>query len=246
MARPKKENAIDIKGRAIDETLTLLREAPQSLSLSALAKRIGCSAPALYAHFKGKDELLEHARERAFREFSEDDALRFDAGPADAPQGSPGTATTPPQRIGATGQAILRYAREQPALYRLIFAPGHDDIHARLDIADLAMRPLAAAIRAAIPQIEQDGRADPDALAQMLWFSLHGAVMMALDRQMPGPDAARWARAAAILDTGLALLPGADAQPVPETGPGPRALDPPSGSAVSGSTDTSRGTGTGG
>lgn len=240
MARPKKENAIDIKGRAIDETLTLLREAPQSLSLSALAKRIGCSAPALYAHFKGKDELLEQARERAFREFSEDDALRFDAGTAGALPESSGTAATSVRRIGETGHAVIRYARDQPALYRLIFAPDHDDKHARLDIADLTMRPLAAAIRAAMAQVEQGGRADPEALAQMLWFSLHGAVMMALDRQMPGPDEARWARATAILDTGLALMPGADAQPVPETGSGPRAFGRLSGPAAS------RGTGTGG
>jgi len=35
---------------------------------------------------------------------------------------------------------------------------------------------------------------------------VHGAILMALDRQLPGPEAARWQRAMQAVDTMMALL----------------------------------------
>ncbi len=198
MARPKKEDAIDIKGRAISESLALLRGTPGSLSLSVLARRIGCSAPALYAHFRSKGDLLEQARMQAVHDLSADGRILI-ATDTEAP------GTPPMQRIRDGGRRILGLARESPAIYRLIFAPDHDTGGSGIDLFDIAIRPIARNLDAALPDRAAAAPAS-DALARTVWFTLHGAATMAMDRQLGGPQERRWDRAAEALDDVLDLL----------------------------------------
>lgn len=67
MARPKKSDAIDIQDRAVTEVIAQLRDGTHTFSLNTIAKKIGCSAPALYAYFSSKDDLLDHVRQQAFK-----------------------------------------------------------------------------------------------------------------------------------------------------------------------------------
>ena len=64
MARPRKEQELDIARRAIDETIRLLSERGDlDVPLTAVAHAIGCTAPALYGHFRNKSALLRAVRE---------------------------------------------------------------------------------------------------------------------------------------------------------------------------------------
>ncbi|MDP3340213.1 TetR/AcrR family transcriptional regulator [Frigidibacter sp.] len=195
MARPRKDEAIDIKARALTAAIEILREDPEGLSLAVLARRVGCSAPALYAHFEGKDDLLDQTRAAACAEMMEAKRQRFAGFDGD-----------PCARLRAGGRDYVIFARDNPALYRLIFAPRHA-LAEQPDISfsDAVIAPLVAGVRAAQPSGFAAG-AEASEVAQMMWFAVHGAIMMALDRQLPGPEAARWQRALATVDTVMALL----------------------------------------
>ncbi|WP_171904794.1 TetR/AcrR family transcriptional regulator [Hoeflea olei] len=211
MARPRKDEAIDIRGEAVRAAIIQLGEDPAGLSLSAIARRIGCSAPALYSHFDSKDDLLAQVRAAAFAEMMEAKRRRF-----------VGLSAEPLARLAAGGHDYVDFARANPALYRLIFAPeagkpagkggdkGHDQghgqapAHPEVNLDAAAIAPLAAGLGAAGPSAM--GAEAAAEIAHMMWFTVHGAIMMALDGQLPGPEAARWARAHEAVDTVMRLL----------------------------------------
>lgn len=196
MARPRKEDAIDIRGRAVTEAIALMRESPDNLSLSALSKRIGCSAPALYAHFANKDDLLERVRERVFDEML--------TGRTDRAEGEEAH-----DKVRDEARSFIEFARENPALYRLVFAPQHSAEETRIQIDTAAVAPMAAAVRAT--GMNRNGHANgqpAETLAHTIWCTVHGAIMMALDGQYEGSDAARWSRVHEALDTVVDLLAG--------------------------------------
>lgn len=193
MARPRKDLAIDIKARAIEATIAQLAAAPESLSLAAVARRIGCSAPALYAHFRNKDDLLEEARRAAFAELIREKARRYAAPISD-----------PLARLAEGGRAFVAFARDNPALYRLIFAPGHGGA-ARVEPVEAALAPLVAGLRAAQAAGFARG-ADPEALARALWCAAHGAIMTALDDRSPGAGETRWEQAFDAVSTIMSLI----------------------------------------
>ena len=192
MARPKKQDAIDIKSKAIVEASALLREAPDQLSLSSLAKRIGCSAPALYAHFTNKDDLLNRVRERVFKEMVEARQAHVD----DA-------ALSPVEAIRQRGHCLVDFALACPALYRLVFAPTHDASSHDINLKDESIGPITDRVRAVV----SNGSAkNADSIARTIWFATHGAIMVALDGQMDGPDDERWKRAHSTVDTVIDLF----------------------------------------
>lgn len=194
MARPRREDSIDVKAEALKAAIRLLHEDPGSLSLGAIARRVGCSAPALYAHFTGKDDLLEQARLAAHAEMIAAKRARFAGFQGD-----------PLDRLRAGGRDYVAYAQANPALYRLIFAPSHGTGAGGASLTEAALAPLAAGVRAAQAAGFARG-VEAGALAEAMWFAVHGAILMALDRQLPGPDAERWQRAMQAVDTVMALL----------------------------------------
>ncbi|MFV0245062.1 MAG: TetR/AcrR family transcriptional regulator [Qingshengfaniella sp.] len=193
MARPRKQDSLKIPERAVEEGLNILRTQPDRFSLLEIARRIGCSGPALYAHFTNRDDLLDHIRSAVHATMAEEKRQRF-----------AGMTVAPLARLRLCGQDYVAFAQTNPALYRLIFAPPHatgDGIC--LDSAVIA--PLAAGVRAAQTQGHAAG-ADADQIARMMWFTVHGAIMMALDSQLPGPAPDRWQRGHDAVDTVMALL----------------------------------------
>ncbi len=111
MARPRKEQELDIARRAIDETIRLLSERGDlDVPLTAVAHAIGCTAPALYGHFRNKEELWRAAADRVFRRFNAElrQALERNADKC---------AKT---RMAAMIRAYVHYAAKQPALHKVI------------------------------------------------------------------------------------------------------------------------------
>ncbi|MDF0602004.1 TetR/AcrR family transcriptional regulator [Psychromarinibacter sp. C21-152] len=178
----------------MSEAIALMQEGDDSLSLSVLAKRIGCSAPALYAHFANKDDLLEKVREQVFEDLVSD-RMR-----------TPGARVgSPADTLRSDGREFVAFARENPALYRLVFAPQHAVNGSQVQIDAAAVQPLAHGVRAAQDKGAAAGK-PTETVAQAIWCAVHGAIMMALDRQFPGPEENRWARVEDALDTVIDMV----------------------------------------
>ncbi len=87
----------------------LEREGPNALSLRAVAREAGVSAAAPYHHFKDKDELLAAVAHQGFERL------------ADAMAQASDSVENPYQRINALGVAYVCFARDNRALYHLMY-----------------------------------------------------------------------------------------------------------------------------
>lgn len=96
-------------GRRILET-----EGPDALSLRAVAREAGVSPAAPYHHFKDKGELLDAVAAEGWRELGDAIAL------------ARAEATSPAVAVTEIGVAYIRFARENPALYRIMYRMACD------------------------------------------------------------------------------------------------------------------------
>src|SRR5271163_4591233 len=84
-------------------------EGPAALSLRAVAREAGVSPAAPYHHFKDKSELLDAVAEEGWHELG--DAIRKGLASADDPK----------LALHEVGVAYVTFARQNPALYRLMY-----------------------------------------------------------------------------------------------------------------------------
>jgi len=191
MARPKKSDAIDIPEQAITHVNTLLQNGQSSFSLNTIAKKIGCSAPALYAYFEGKDDLLEHVRRRAFLNLLAQKQQQYNN------QAAP----DPVQNLRNGGRYFIAFAQETPHLYQLIFMPKHQCKDSDINIIKTLLQPLIDGIHAAQPHALKQG-IKADALAYLMWNSVQGAILMA----MKNDTSFQWEQAYEVVETVMTLL----------------------------------------
>ena len=155
-----------LREAALAEGLRLLDEAGvEGLSLRAIARHAGVSATALYRHFPDKAALLKALAGEGFKRLH---AAQAEAGHAGG--------------FAAVGQAYVRFALANPALFRLMFASlpagAHPDLENR---QDSAARLLHDDIAALMPGASRAAR-----FAAMLraWSLVHGLAMLILDGQI--------------------------------------------------------------
>ena len=92
----------------------LAREGASALSLRAVAREAGVSAAAPYHHFKDKNELLNAVAKLGFEKMGE------------AMHNSIENAASPAERLNAVGVAYVSFARENDALYKVMYEAGRD------------------------------------------------------------------------------------------------------------------------
>jgi AcrR family transcriptional regulator len=160
---------------------TLLREALHSLekdglealSLRALAQEAGVSKTAPYRHFADKDALLVEVAAEGFRMFA--DALG--AGAQVAPEG--GADATDVDHASRPVRVLLlsylRFARANPALYRLMFSRLGYRLHSEACRTN-AERAFGYLMEAVAQAQTAGWRAaqDPGALGLSVWAQAHG------------------------------------------------------------------------
>ena len=157
-------------GTALD---LLAEDGADAVSLRAVARRAGVSAMAPYRHYPDKEALLAAVAVQGF------DGLRAVLRAADdaAPAG---------QALVAQAVAYVRYALENPALFRLMFGPKRIGTHPELTAAgDAAYAVLAARVAADTP-----ADADRDARALGCWSLVHGLASLFLDGRISDKTAA--------------------------------------------------------
>lgn len=166
----------------------LLAEAGSSdrLSLRGIARSVGITAPAIYAHFATKDELLAAVLERRFGWLA--DALRAaepgGAGGADA--GGAGRAGESRdeesgaaiETVRARARAYVRFGLEHPAHYAALFGPTAD--HLGLAYAGSPGEAVFAEVLMPVAAVlaERGSSDNPLDRATDVWVALHGLVAL--------------------------------------------------------------------
>jgi AcrR family transcriptional regulator len=154
-------------------------ENPENVSVRAVTRRAGVSPTALYLHFENREELFRAVSEECFAELHE---VMGEAGPA--------AGGDPRAQLVAMGHAYLRFARERPGHYAVLFqrhlAPDSEAGDTKIGMH--VFESLVEVVRA-------NGVPDDDAFdyGVVLWMGLHGRAAVA--SAMPGfpfPDEDRY------------------------------------------------------
>lgn len=135
----------------------------EAVSVRAVARRVGVTAPSLYLHFADKQALLDAVCDRVFGAL--DTALR--AASADAPH--------PLEALRRQGVAYVEFALANPEHYRVVMMRRHsatDEQYADLAMAGAAFGHLVATVGACVAAGVFAG--DPHRLALQLWAAAHG------------------------------------------------------------------------
>lgn len=178
---------VDTRSTILHEARRLLLvEGMEGLSMRKLGTACGLTAPALYRHFSGKDEILSRIVETGARLFISylTEALRE---------------PTPLARLHKMGQMYLKFAEENPADYDVLFTQDCDRLG--LPLLDQAARDESSAsfqlLVDRIIECQQLGliaEGSPVELAVFVWSSLHGLVSLgAAGRLGPAPAKERLA-----------------------------------------------------
>jgi AcrR family transcriptional regulator len=168
----------DLRAALIEAGLSLLQKGDaDALSLREVARMAGVSATAVYRHFPDKQALLFALCQRGVDQLAQ--AQR------DAKQAAGGGTAG----FDATGQAYVRFALANPALFRLMMSTHGPDQHFSGDetIVSSAMRELRQNIAERMPPgADEDQRR---IAAIHAWSLVHGMAMLMLDGQIPRDEA---------------------------------------------------------
>jgi AcrR family transcriptional regulator len=175
-------------GRLRDDILAvatdLLEETgnEEAVTLRAVARKVGISAPSIYAHFDDRQAIVDAIVDAAFADFNDAISAAVEA------------SSDPLLRLRAGCAAYLRFAAERPNRYKLLFEsqilaprPGGPETPApaiRTESFDALVRLLQDCIDAGI-----SASADPQLDSIAIWVALHGyATLHALVGGFPWPD----------------------------------------------------------
>lgn len=175
-ARPRNRRGEGARLRAeiCAAALALLDETgdEQAVTLRAVARRVGISAPSIYAHFADRQAILLALVLDAFAELSRELST---AAAAVGPD--------PERRLRAACAAYLGFAADRPQRYRVLFgglwsAAGavQAGTMSEADVGELGQEVLAV-LAGALTDCVAAGRStstDPAADAIALWLALHG------------------------------------------------------------------------
>lgn len=185
----------------VEAGLSMLEEsASGELSLRELARRVGVSANATYRHFASKDALLAALAAEGFRRFTAalmEGALRArDAGNV--------------ERFIGAGLGYVRFARRNPALFRLMFsrfAGRHDSSEELRQTATAAYEVLRQGVAGSFGLPADNPAVDVAALHA--WSLVHGLSHLILDGQITAQGEALEALVNAVIrgDARLRMTP---------------------------------------
>lgn len=153
----------------------LTRQDAADLSLRAIGRALGVSPRAPYRHFDTKEALLAAVAIEGFARFRAFVERRLaSAGP------------DPVERLRAVAEAYVLFAVEQPAAFRVMYAPyatvsegAPDLLRARRDAHQASTAIIAEAQAAGLLR-----SGDPMEIALVLWSSMHGLAVLLNEGQL--------------------------------------------------------------
>lgn len=150
----------------------LAAEGPHGLSLRRISAAVGGSTQLIYTLFGGKQGLADALYAEGFRRLDESGCSQL----TDA-----GKALGDPERIVEVGRVYLRFAREEPAFFAVMFGRAIPDfVPSRATREAGRERTFAHLVEAAQACIDQGTLVADDAvrLARLCWASAHGAASL--------------------------------------------------------------------
>jgi len=183
----------DLRRALLDAGVALAREGgPAAIVLREATRRAGVVPNAAYRHFRNHQELQEAVRAAALAELA-----RCIEGEIDAARRLRERRRRARAAFCGVGLGYLRFARQQPGLFRTAFMARPFGVHERPPGADAArgasgMDPFELLCHAL------DGMVDAGLLPRerrpgaefMAWSAVHGMAMLVLDGPLRGLDEA--------------------------------------------------------
>jgi AcrR family transcriptional regulator len=151
----------------------------EAVTLRAVARQVGISAPSIYTHFADREAIVDAIVDDAFADFNV------------AIKGAVAGASGPLARLRAGCAAYLRFAEERPNRYKLLFdrqilidAPEGPAPPIRIESFELLVQCLQDCVDAGI-----SASSDPQLDSIAIWVALHGyATLRTLVGGFPWPD----------------------------------------------------------
>ncbi|WP_309045250.1 TetR/AcrR family transcriptional regulator [Marinobacter sediminicola] len=177
MAKPAYHHG-DLQPQAQSLALDILRtQGDAAISLRALAKQIGVSAPALYRHFSDRETLLAELAIEGF------EALRDRLRAVDQ--------ELPRKALIEIGLVYVAFAQEEPNLYRLMFGGRVLPMgaHPRLDAAG---KGAFQVLENTVARARDLGYLRPSPVSLMTaaaWSLVHGLSQLTIDGHLPSAKA---------------------------------------------------------
>lgn len=146
----------------------------ESITMRAIATRVGVTPAAAYHHFASKEHLLAACAEQAFTGLLD----RLQAA-------SVRPRTTAIDRFEAIGRAYIAYALEHPTHYRIMFG-AHVRLIQELLPANSAGHRARAVLEQAATEVAQelDGALTTEQVVQIGWSTTVGVVSLILEREL--------------------------------------------------------------
>lgn len=162
-----------LRGEVLRAAMDLLAETgdEESVSLRAVAKRVGVSAPAIYLHFADKQALLDAVCEAVFEALH----VRMLAASANAADAF--------DVLRRQGIAYVEFALENPEHYRIIMmgkAVALTAEDAAVHVAGGSFNYLVASVQECVDQGVFEG--EPVHLAMRLWAATHGLAALLISK----------------------------------------------------------------
>lgn len=151
-------------------------QGPEGLTMRALARALGVSAPSLYFHVESRDDLV--------RQLIADGLVRF--GEVQRAANAHGS---PRERARQTARSYIDFAESEPQLFTLIFGPCSDELRVDDRLGEEAALPVLALAT------ELVGPERALFFAEALWSLVHGYTVLRLAGQFrmnPDHDAGFW------------------------------------------------------
>jgi AcrR family transcriptional regulator len=235
----------DLRRALLEAGTDLAREGgPDKVVLREATRRVGVSANAAYRHFADRDALLDEVVSIAQSRAADVISATVDAVPGGMPSGDRARA-----RFRAVGLGYLRFAVDEPGLFRTAFAVPVDLRRAASpDAAGAAGRTPFQLLSDTLDDMAEAGvlpATERPGAELLAWSAVHGLAMLALEgplRDLPAGAVDELApRLVRMVDLGLGLGGGAPndgptggptaARPAgpdaePETGPGKESAGP--------------------
>jgi AcrR family transcriptional regulator len=173
----------------------LVEEGVEALSMRAVARRVGVSAPAIYHYFENKRELVDRLVDRSFRKVESYLREAADA----CPRGSL-------ERIRAIEEGYIQFAFDHEHVFRVLFALRAERLREmETHPARGCHRLLDEAVTDAMESGELDRR-DPEAVVLYLWSAVHGLVTLSLACKLEVPPGGRAVGAGELFDRSWEMM----------------------------------------
>jgi len=210
--RPAAYHHGDLRKALVEAALrALTHQDAASLSLRAVGRELGVSPRAPYRHFENKEALLAAVAIEGFAAFAALVTRHLASAGSD-----------PLDRLRAVATSYVVFAVEQPAAFRVMYAPyatvnesAPDLLQARGEAHQATMAIIAEGQAAGLLRA-----GDPMEIALVLWSSMHGLAVLLTEGQLGRHDrpieAANVAKLVSrLLLEGLLMRPASSSVPKP-------------------------------